>query len=269
MTEISESEMQNINDLLDIMRRLRDPQNGCPWDVKQDFSTIAPYTIEEAYEVADAIERGNMDDLREELGDLLLQVVFHAQMAAEKGLFEFSGVVDTLAEKLVRRHPHVFGELTIDSDDELHKLWEEEKFREREQNNTKPIASVLDGVTQALPALMRAEKIQKKVARIGFDWQSLGPVLDKIREEVGEVEQAIESETVVEQEEEIGDLLFAVVNLARHLHIDSETALRKANEKFIARFKMVELVLASREQDFGDTSLDELEAIWQEIKNPV
>ncbi|MCB1757411.1 MAG: nucleoside triphosphate pyrophosphohydrolase, partial [Gammaproteobacteria bacterium] len=200
------------------------------------------------------------------LGDLLLQVVFHAQMASEKKLFGFSEVVDTLAEKLLRRHPHVFGNVEIDNDDELHRMWEAEKSRERQRKKSIEKESVLDGITQALPALMRAEKIQRKAARVGFDWQELAPVIDKIHEEIGEVEEAVAGQSAEQQQEEIGDLLFAVVNLARHLEVDSETALRRANEKFIARFKKVEQTLAERQQSFSVTSLEELEVIWQQVK---
>ncbi len=259
--------MQNMKDLLGIMQKLRDPECGCPWDVKQNFASIAPYTIEEAYEVADAIERDDMHDLRDELGDLLLQVIFHAQMANEKGLFSYSDVVDTLAEKLIRRHPHVFSDTQIDNDNELNERWEQEKKREREKKALLKSSSALDGITQGLPALMRAEKIQKKASRVGFDWKELVPVINKIEEEIGEVKEAVTAFTRTEQEEEIGDLLFAVVNLSRHLKIDSETALRRANEKFIRRFRQVELVVQEQGHRVEDVALEDLERIWQSVKN--
>ncbi len=259
--------MQNIHDLLSIMRRLRDPVSGCPWDVQQDFSTIAPYTIEEAYEVADAIQRENMQDLKEELGDLLLQVVFHAQMASEQSLFSFENVVDTLAEKLIRRHPHVFADQQVENDDELHRLWEKEKQRERQGKNTHPEKSLLDDITSSLPPLKKAEKIQKKVRTAGFDWPNPELVVEKVQEEVKEVEEILADRDKVRLEEEIGDLLFSVVNLARHLKIDSESALGKANRKFEQRFRVLERNARERNMQLDQLSLGELEVLWQEAKN--
>ncbi len=258
--------MENMQELLGIMAKLRDPEFGCPWDVKQDFSTIAPYTIEEAYEVADAIERKDMQDLREELGDLLLQVIFHSQMASEKSLFSFSDVVDTLAEKLVRRHPHVFASETVDSEEELNELWEAEKSREREKKSQTKTSSALDGLTVSQPALIRSIKIQKKVARVGFDWTALKPVIEKVYEELAEVEEAIRDFGEKEQEE-LGDLLFAVSNMARHMKMDAETALAKANMKFIKRFKLVEDEVRRQGRNVEDVPLEELESIWQAIKD--
>lgn len=258
--------MENMHELLAIMEKLRDPETGCPWDVKQNFKTIAPYTIEEAYEVSDAIERDDMHDLREELGDLLLQVIFHAQMASEKNHFSFSDVVDTLAEKLVRRHPHVFGSINIDNDEQLTEIWEAEKTREREKKTEVKESSVLDGLTASLPALMRSVKIQKKVARVGFDWTTLKPVIEKVHEELAEVEEAIRDFGEKEQEEELGDLLFAVSNMARHMKFDAETALAKANNKFMRRFKLVEAEVARQGRRVDEVSLEELEGIWQAMK---
>ena len=258
--------MESVNELLAIMEKLRDPNDGCPWDVKQDFTTIAPYTIEEAYEVADAIERGDMQDLREELGDLLLQVIFHAQMASEKNLFSFSDVVDTLSEKLVRRHPHVFASENVESEDQLNALWEAEKTREREKKTASKETSALDGLTVSLPALIRSVKIQKKVARVGFDWTELKPVIEKVYEELAEVEEAIRDFGEEEQEEELGDLLFAVSNMARHMKVDAETALAKANTKFTRRFKLLESEIKAQGRRVEDVPLQELEDIWQAMK---
>jgi ATP diphosphatase len=249
------------------MRKLRDPESGCPWDKKQNFTSIAPYTIEEAYEVSDAIERGDMDDLRDELGDLLLQVIFHAQMAEEEQLFDFSDVVAALSDKLIRRHPHVFADKVI-NEQALHLAWEQQKaleLKQKKQQESKG-TSALDGVTRALPALMRAQKLQKKAALVGFDWNDAGPVFDKIEEELNEVREAVKDQSFVEQEEELGDLLFAVVNLTRHLGVDAETALRRGNEKFSRRFKSIEKHLSQRQQCVEETPLQELELLWQQVK---
>ena len=258
--------MKNMTELLEIMRQLRDPECGCPWDIQQNFASIAPYTIEEAYEVADAIQRGDMHDLKDELGDLLLQVIFHAQMADEAELFNYSDVVDTLSEKLVRRHPHVFADLQVDNDLELHERWEQEKQREREKKSVGSDESALDGVTLGIPALMRAQKLQKKAARVGFDWADPEPVFEKISEEIDEVREAMANGSQEEREEELGDLLFAVVNLVRQLGLDSETALRKANEKFSRRFRKLEGVVRDSGQSVEERTLEELEAIWQSVK---
>ncbi len=247
--------------LLNMMARLRDPKTGCPWDVKQNFSTIAPYTIEEAYEVADAIERGDMGDLKEELGDLLLQVVFHAQMAKEVDAFDFDMVSDALVEKMIARHPHVFGDKEY-SAEQVRESWEDLKENERaKKTDTK---SVLDGVALALPALMRAEKLQKRAARVGFDWDTPEQVLEKIVEEAGEIIEARNNgESHARICEEVGDLLFAVSNLARKLGVDSEHALRACNQKFTARFQHMQ---DTAKTDLSKYSLDELEELWLKAK---
>lgn len=255
---------QELERLLVIMRALRDPDTGCPWDIQQNFKTIAPYTIEEAYEVADAIERGNYDDLKEELGDLLLQVIFHAQMADEEDLFNFHGVAKSLGDKLVSRHPHVFGDAQAESQEEVNTLWEDNKAQERAD---KAHASVLDDIPHNMPALMRAQKLQKRVAREGFDWPELAPVIAKVREELAEVEAEIASGNVSKQEEELGDLLFVVVNLVRHLGFKAEDCLRNANYKFERRFRGIEAELEKTGKALKDCTLGELDAIWEQIKH--
>lgn len=246
-----EPETMVINPLLEIMRQLRDPENGCAWDKVQTFDTIAPYTIEEAYEVADAIDRADMDALKDELGDLLLQVVFHSQIAADEGKFSFEDVVTAICDKMTRRHPHIFGEAP-DSPG-----WESLKASERAENGHN---SALDGVALALPALLRAQKIQKRAARVGFDWPDRAPVKEKLLEELDEVERAT---TQAERHEEIGDVLFSAVNLARHYRIDAEQALSDATKKFSRRFNQVE---AAVDKDMTNMSLDELEAEWKKVK---
>lgn len=253
---------RDIGRLIEIMARLRTPRTGCPWDLKQNFSTIAPYTIEEAYEVADAIARNDMDGLKDELGDLLLQVAFHARMAEEAKHFAFEDVVLAITEKLVRRHPHVFGTERGLSPDEVKTLWEKIKAEERKDKST-GCESVLDGIPVALPALTRAEKIQKRAAQVGFDWPDIGGVLDKIEEEIAELKSA---DTAKHSEEEFGDLLFSLVNYARRANIDPETALRNATEKFERRFRGVEKRTAAAGKTVAQTSLDELEAHWQAEK---
>ena len=251
-----------IDRLLAIMARLRDPERGCPWDREQNFATIAPYTIEEAYEVADAIERQDMTALKDELGDLLLQVVFHARMAEEAGLFGFDDVAQAIADKMERRHPHVFGDAEITSVAAQNEAWEAHKAAEREAKDE--AASVVDGVAIALPALLRAAKISRRAARIGFDWPDAASVIDKIEEELDEIEDAIDDRAPpAALEEEIGDLLFATANLARKLDIEPETALRRATAKFERRFREVEALAKAR--GIG-SDLDALEALWQEIK---
>lgn len=240
-----------IAPLLEIMRRLRDPDDGCDWDKVQTFDTVAPYTIEEAYEVADAIERQDWTALKDELGDLLLQVVFHSQIAADDGHFDFRDVVDGICTKMERRHPHIFG--TSDASPG----WEQIKAEERAQTGE---SSALDGVALALPALLRAQKIQKRAARVGFDWPDITPVRAKLLEELDEVEGA---ETPAEIHEEIGDLLFSAVNLARHHGVDAEQALSDATKKFSRRFNTVEAIV---ESDMKEMSIDELEAEWQRAK---
>ena len=249
--------------LLAIMARLRDPVQGCPWDREQSFASIAPYTIEEAYEVADAIDRGALDDLREELGDLLLQVVFHAQIADEAGHFTFGDVVNSISNKMITRHPHVFGEDKIDSAAAQTKAWEEHKAAERAAAATGrgDVASVLDGVALGLPALLRSEKLQKRAARIGFEWPDAAPALVKIDEEVSEIKDEIKSGSDPERiGDEVGDLLFACVALARALDVDPEAALRAANAKFERRFRRVEQLAP------GDAPLADLEAFWRQVK---
>jgi ATP diphosphatase len=255
----------DIAALLEIMRRLRDPDGGCPWDIEQTFETIAPYTIEEAYEVAGAIEDGDWPGLRDELGDLLLQVVYHARMAEERGLFDFGDVVDAISAKMIARHPHVFGDgAAIDSAEKQTVAWEEHKRRERA---ARPAKGLLDDVTRALPALLRAEKLQKRMASVGFDWDSPERVLDKISEEAGEIAQA--RRDGASQEEiagEIGDLLFVVANLARHLKVDPEAALRTTNAKVVKRFRWIEAALASQGRTTSEATLEEMEALWQQAK---
>lgn len=252
----SQATPADIMPLANIMARLRDPETGCPWDIDQDFSSIAPYTIEEAYEVADAIQRNDMDGLRDELGDLLLQVAFHSRMAEQAGHFTLQEVIDGITEKMIRRHPHIFGEDV--PRDEGHKYWEGIKAAERADRD--PDASALAGVAQALPALLRAEKLQKRAARTGFDWPDIGGVVAKIEEELREVHSAASH---AEHEEEVGDLLFAVVNLARHLKVDAEVALRAANAKFETRFRAME---ARSGEEFARLTLAEKEALWQDVK---
>ncbi|MCF3629079.1 nucleoside triphosphate pyrophosphohydrolase [Thalassospiraceae bacterium LMO-SO8] len=251
------------------MAKLRDPDGGCPWDVEQTFQTIAPYTIEEAYEVADAIQRGDMAGLRDELGDLLLQVFFHARMAEEAGHFDYDDVARAIADKMVRRHPHVFGNADIATAEAQTVHWEDLKARERAEKGETPAedASALDGVAIPLPALTRAEKLQKRAARIGFDWPEAAPVIAKIEEELAELRAEMDGGTSrARLEEEMGDLLFAVTNLARHLKIDPETALRRGNHKFEDRFRRMEKRLRGQGRDPADASLDEMEAAWQAEK---
>jgi ATP diphosphatase len=266
---------RDIRRLIEIMAELRDPICGCQWDVEQTFASIAPFTVEEAYEVADAIERGATEDLREELGDLLLQVVFHARMAEEAKLFDFGGVVEAITTKLVRRHPHVFGDAGSMSSDEVKGLWArikaEEKHAKLASNTTggQPQATkprALDGAPLVLPALSRALKLQEKAAKVGFDWNNVHAVLDKIKEEVAEVEAEIAEGSALALSSEVGDLLFAAVNLARHLRIDPEAALRSANVKFERRFAHIEDRLAEAGQTPEGASLDEMEQLWAEAK---
>lgn len=256
-----------IERLKQVMARLRDKTAGCPWDVEQDFATIAPYTIEEAYEVADAIERDDMDALREELGDLLFQVIFHARMAEEDGLFDFDAVAGELAAKMIRRHPHVFGSAEIRDAEQQTEAWEAHKARER-QSKPGDDASALANVPVGLPALTRAQKIQKRASRVGFDWGDAAPALDKVAEEVKELraELAAVKPAPDRAEEELGDLLFAVVNVARLAGADAETALRRATAKFERRFRQVEDMLAARGKTPDQSTLAEMDALWDEAK---
>ena len=257
--------------LLAVMAWLRDRQHGCPWDIEQTFRTIAPYTIEEAYEVADAIERADMSALKEELGDLLLQVVYHAQMASEAKAFDFAAVAQGIADKMVERHPHVFGTLKIADAEAQTVSWEARKAAERAGKQAATGAGALDGVAKALPALLRAEKIQKRAARVGFDWKSIGPVIAKIEEELGELRAELGS-TVGDRTriaDELGDVLFAVANLARHCKVDPEAALRATNDKFERRFRYLERRLQERGRFPAEATLEEMEALWQEAKGKV
>ncbi|MBX9945434.1 MAG: nucleoside triphosphate pyrophosphohydrolase [Reyranella sp.] len=255
--------------LLAVMAWLRDRQYGCPWDVEQTFRTIAPYTIEEAYEVADAIERGDMPALKEELGDLLLQVVYHAQIAQEAEAFGFADVAAAIADKMVDRHPHVFGDARIDTAEAQTVSWEARKAAERAARQSAEPTGALDGVARALPALLRAEKIQKRAARVGFDWAEIAPVIDKIEEELAELRVEIEAGAINQARltDELGDVLFAVANLARHCKVDPEAALRATNDKFERRFGYIERRLAAQGRKPADATLAEMEALWQEAKD--
>jgi ATP diphosphatase len=267
---------RDIARLIEIMGALRTPGSGCPWDLEQSFSSIAPYTIEEAYEVADAVARGDLADLCRELGDLLLQVAFHARMAQEAGAFDFGDVVQGITEKLLRRHPHVFGAARALSPEAVNVLWERIKAEEKAERGSRDPDGALAGVPVGLPALTRALKLQTKAARVGFDWNDPTAVLAKIREETGEIEAELAAERDGRAEiagarnaaagAEVGDLLFAVVNLARHLDIDPETALRAANLKFERRFAAIERALAARGRSPADATLAEMDALWDEAK---
>jgi ATP diphosphatase len=255
--------MSSITRLLQIMARLRDPQRGCPWDLEQTFRTIAPYTIEEAYEVADAIEREDLAALRGELGDLLFQVVFHAQMASEQGAFAFDDVVAAICDKLERRHPHVFGDARIDSAAAQTVAWEEQKRLERERAG----ASVLDDVPLALPALTRANKLGKRAALVGFEWPDVAGALDKLDEELGELRKEVAARAgEAEITNELGDVLFCVVNICRYLKVDPETALRGANAKFERRFGYVEQRLREQGRSASEATLEEMDRLWEEGK---
>jgi nucleoside triphosphate diphosphatase len=260
---------RDLGRLLEIMAALRTPETGCPWDLAQDFSTIAPYTLEEAYEVADAIARGDLADLREELGDLLLQVVFHARLAEEQRAFDFGDVVQAITEKMIRRHPHVFGDKRFDNPQAVEGLWEQIKAQERSEKaaRKKPAGEegALAGVPVALPALTRALKLQAKASKVGFDWNDPRMVLRKIREETDEIEAALDA-APADAAAEVGDLLFAAVNLARHLRADPEAVLRATNQKFARRFASIERALAARGKTPAAATLAEMDALWDEAK---
>ena len=267
--------MYQLNDLLHLMARLRDPQLGCPWDLQQNYASIVPHTLEEAYEVADAIESGDFDHLPGELGDLLFQVVYYSQLAKEEGRFEFATVVDAITRKLVRRHPHVFPDGDLYGSPELPRLdeaaikqrWEEIKAEERAEKAAAPEQlSLLDDVPAALPALSRAAKLQKRAAQVGFDWPEALPVVDKVREELDEVLVAMSENDAEAVAEELGDLLFVVVNLTRHLKVDPENALRGANGKFERRFRFIEQALRPAGRPIENCTLEELDALWDAAK---
>jgi ATP diphosphatase len=257
---------RDIARLTEIMASLRDRASGCPWDIEQTFASIAPYTIEEAYEVAEAIAQADMIELRDELGDLLLQVVYHAQMASEIGAFAFPDVVEAITRKLIRRHPHVFGDAEARAAGDAKGQWERIKAEEKRERGKAPEAGTLDSVPIALPVLMRALKLQAKAATVGFDWSDPRMVLAKIREELAEIEAEIDGASADRLEDEVGDLLFAAVNLARHLRVDADQALRRTNAKFVQRFGAIEAALATEGRKPAEASLDEMEALWQRAK---
>ncbi len=259
--------LENIEKLLGIMERLRHPEKGCSWDLKQDFISLIPYTIEEAYEVADAAEREDMGDLRSELGDLLLQVVFYSQMAKEAGLFDFEQVADGICEKLVIRHPHIFAGAVFDTDEQRQQAWDAAKERERAAKQQGPEnVSVLDGIAKNLPALVQCEKLQDRAASHGFDWKQVEPVFDKVKEELDEVEEAWHSGDQAHIQEEVGDLLLVAVNLARHLKVNPEIALKESNKKFSSRFQYIEKQVQQSGRKLRDCELAELDAFWDEAK---
>ena len=267
---------KDIERLIEIMAALRTPVTGCPWDLEQDFASIAPYTIEEAYEVADAIARGDIDDLRDELGDLLLQVVYHARMAEEEGAFAFGDVVEAVTRKMIRRHPHVFGDEQARGAGMAKGMWEKIKAEEKAEKRAGRLArgldpedhgkGFLDGIPLAHPALTRALKLQQKAAQVGFDWKDAAPILDKIEEEIGELREAMEEKDEASVADEFGDVLFALVNFGRHLGIDAEDALRGTNDKFRTRFHFVETALKAQGRTLEETPLDAMEGLWQSAK---
>ncbi len=261
--------------LLQLMSMLRDPQHGCPWDLKQSFASTAPHTLEEVYEVVDAIETNDIQQLKEELGDLLFQVVFYAQLGKEQQVFDFETIAETITTKLLQRHPHVFPSATLESfgqgsdisSEQVVNNWEQIKTQEREQKKAAQLVSVLDDVPAALPSMLRATKLQKRVSNVGFDWQSVQPVYAKVKEELSELEVAMETGNNLHVEEEFGDLLFSMINLSRHLHLDSEASLRKANRKFEARFRSVERMVVETKRAITDLSAAEMHMYWERAKN--
>ena len=254
--------MTEVSWLIDIMARLRDPDDGCPWDIEQTFATIAPYTIEEAYEVADAIERGELEDLRDELGDLLLQVVYHARMAEEVGAFRFADVVEGICRKMIRRHPHVFGDEQVENANAQTAAWERLKAEERQAGQSD--TSHLAGIARGLPALVRAGKLGRRAASVGFDWPDVAGVIGKLHEELAELESDLDDNERLEGE--IGDLMFTLVNLCRHRGLDPERALRRSNAKFEHRFRAMETALSAENRALGDAAADELERLWRDAK---
>ncbi|MCE7886068.1 MAG: nucleoside triphosphate pyrophosphohydrolase [Alphaproteobacteria bacterium PRO2] len=250
-----------IDELIAVMAKLRDPDGGCPWDLQQNFETIAPYTIEEAYEVADAIGRNDMADLQEELGDLLLQPVYHAQMAKEAGHFDINDVIRGITSKMIERHPHVFGDEKAKSASDVNVIWDKQKSKEKTRE------SVLDAVPKSLPALLRAKKLQDKAAKVGFEWKKLDDVLDKLEEELGELREAVQSGDLKDKQEEFGDLLFVLVNFARMNDIDAEDALRQCSDKFERRFRGIEKQFRDQKKDISQAPLEEMERMWVAEKN--
>ena len=259
--------MQSIQRLLEIMARLRDPDGGCPWDRRQTYSSIVPYTLEEAYEVADSIQRGDMRELRDELGDLLFQIIFYSQIAKEEGYFDFNAVAQGICDKMIRRHPHVFGDAESRDEQQLRQAWEQHKAEERAQLSTSEVASQMDGVARALPALIRAEKLQKRAARVGFDWPDAQGAMDKVHEELAEVQVELEQGEQARLQDELGDLLFAMVNLVRLLGMDAEQTMSRANEKFERRFRAMEKALQDAgKDDLHELSLETMDAAWESVK---
>lgn len=250
-----------IDELIAVMAKLRDPDGGCPWDLQQNFETIAPYTIEEAYEVADAIGRNDMADLQEELGDLLLQPVYHAQMAKEAGHFDINDIIRGITSKMIERHPHVFGDEKAKSASDVNVIWDKQKSKEKTRE------SVLDAVPKSLPALLRAKKLQDKAAKVGFEWKKLDDVLDKLEEELGELREAVQSGDLKDKQEEFGDLLFVLVNFARMNDIDAEDALRQCSDKFERRFRGIEKQFRDQKKDISQAPLEEMERMWVAEKN--
>lgn len=263
-SSVNNAETQ-LRALIEVMAKLRDPIDGCAWDLQQDHASIAPYTIEEAYEVQDAIEKNDMQGLREELGDLLLQVVFQARIGEESGHFDFADIAQSITDKMIRRHPHIFGDHKYRTAEEQRQAWEDIKAEERQSKNE---TRLLDDVATTLPAMMRAFKLQKRAARVGFDWPDSQQVLDKVKEELAEVEAELIPQEINQArlKDEIGDVLFSVINLARKLDIDPEQALKSTNKKFTIRFNYVEEVIVSNGYNIKDTSLDEMEDLWQKAK---
>ncbi|GAA4364288.1 nucleoside triphosphate pyrophosphohydrolase [Kangiella marina] len=257
--------MKHTERLLEIMQTLRDPDQGCPWDKKQTFETIVPHTLEEAYEVADAIENGDMAELQGELGDLLFQVVFYAQLGQEQNLFDFESIAEAMCDKLVRRHPHVFSDTSLESDEAIKQNWEKLKQQERQSKNHEN-TSLLDDLPRYFPALSLAQKMQKRVGRHGFDWPEINGVIEKLEEEVAELKEAINNDDKAHIEEELGDLLFSCVNLSRHLKLDPEATLRKSCRKFEQRFRTLEAIISSDGMNVETASLEELETAWQKAK---
>jgi len=255
-----------IEKLIDLMKALRTPETGCPWDLKQNFESIVPYTIEEVYEVAEAIDNKDMAELKLELGDLLFQVVFYARLAEEQGSFDFSDIVEAIVEKMTRRHPHVFSDTIYETDEDFSRAWEQTKKEEREHKSEQE-SSVVDGLSKALPGLKSAQKIQSKVAKVGFDWKGIDPVYDKVDEEIQEVKQACENNDQQHIEEEVGDLLFSVVNLSRHLKVDAENAIRKSVNKFEKRFRLVETLCHQDGLNMNDLPEEQLLDMWEKVKH--